>query len=109
MIPERLAKMEATLRNSANIPEATRRELLDLVAGLQAEVGPLVETHAQAADGIADRAQAAVEAAVHRDEHPDKAVALEGLAASVRQFEATHPRLVEVVDRLALTLSNMGI
>ncbi len=107
MIPERLAKIEATLRKSSNIPESTRQELLDLVAGLKAEVAPLVEENAHA---IADSAHAAVEAAVRREKHPEgPAEALEGLAASVREFEATHPRLVEIVDRLALTLSNMGI
>ena len=109
MIPERLAKLEATLRNSANIPEGTRRELLDLVAGLKTEVGPLADTHGDVADEIADSAHAAVEAAMGNDQRSDKAAAIEGLAASVSQFEVTHPRLVEIVDRLALTLSNMGI
>ncbi len=110
MIPERLANIEATLRKSANIPEDTRQQLLDLVAGLKAEVAPLVATHEEHAHEIADSAQAAVEAAVRRDEQPQEAAeALEGLAASVREFEVTHPRLVAIVDRLALTLSNMGI
>jgi hypothetical protein len=110
MIPERLAQIEATLRNSANIPEATRLELLDLLAGLRAEVAPLAVTHSATADEITGSADAAVQAAVHRGEEPEKAAqAVEGLAASVRDFEASHPRLVEIVDRLAQTLSNMGI
>jgi hypothetical protein len=110
MIPERLAQIEATLRNSANIPEATRQELLDLLAGLKAEVAPFAVTNSATADEIADNADAAVQAAVHRGEEPEKAAeAAEGLAASVRDFEASHPRLVEIVDRLAQTLSNMGI
>jgi hypothetical protein len=110
MISERLATIEAMLRDSANIPEATRRELLDLVAGLKAEVVPLVDTHGETAHEIAGSVEAAVQASVRREEHPEKAAqAVEGLAASVREFEATHPKLVEIVDRLALTLSNMGI
>ncbi len=110
MIPERLAQIEATLRHSPNIPEATRQELLELVAGLKAEVTPLAATHSDNADQITGSADAAVQAAVHRGEQPEKAAeAAEGLTASVRDFEASHPRLVEIVDRLALTLSNMGI
>ena len=110
MIPERLAQIEATLRNSPNIPEATRQELLELVASLKAEVGPLAATHGETAEQIAGSADAAVQAAVHRGEEPEQAAqAVEGLAASVRDFEASHPKLVEIVDRLALTLSNMGI
>jgi hypothetical protein len=110
MIPERLAQIEATLRNSANIPEATRQELLELVAGLKAEVGPLSATHGASVDQITGNADAAVQAAMHRQEEPEKAAqAADGLAASVRDFEASHPQLVQIVDRLALTLSNMGI
>jgi len=110
MIPERLAQIEATLRNSANIAEATREQLLELVAGLKAEVGPLAVTHGENADQITGSANAAVQAAVRREEQPEKAAeAVEGLAASVRDFETSHPKLVEIVDRLALTLSNMGI
>jgi hypothetical protein len=110
MIPERIAQIEATLRNATNIPDGTRQELLDLLAGLKAEVTPLVQTHGESAQQITGSADAAVQAAVHRDEQPEQAAqAVEGLAASVRDFEASHPRLVQIVDRLAVTLSNMGI
>jgi hypothetical protein len=109
-IPERIAQIEATLRNSANIPDATRQELLDLVARLKTEVTPLVQTHGESVDQIAGSADAAVQAAVRREEQPEEAAqAVEGLAASVRDFEVSHPRLVQIVDRLAMTLSNMGI
>ncbi len=109
-IPERIAKIEATLRNAANIPDGTRQELLDLLAGLKTEVGPLVTTHGESAQQITGSADAAVQAAVHREAQPDEAAqAVEGLAASVRDFEVSHPRLVQIVDRLAVTLSNMGI
>jgi hypothetical protein len=110
MISERLAKIEATLQNHASIPEATRQELLDLLAGLKAEVTPLLATHGETAHEIAGNAEAAVHASIHREEQPQEAEqAVRGLADSVREFEATHPRLVEVVDQLALTLSNLGI
>jgi hypothetical protein len=110
MIPERIAQIEATLRNSPNIPDATRQELLDLVARLKTEVAPLVKTHEESVEQIAGSADAAVQAAVRREEQPEEAAqAVEGLAASVRDFEASHPKLVQIVDRLAVTLSNMGI
>jgi hypothetical protein len=109
-IPERIAQIEATLRESANIPEATRQELLDLVARLKSEVTPLVKTHSESVGQITGSADAAVHAAMRREEQPEEAAqAVEGLAASVRDFEASHPRLVQIVDQLAVTLSNMGI
>jgi hypothetical protein len=110
MIAERLAKIESTLRANSSIPDATRRELLDLVAGLKTEVLALVETHGPDAHEIAGNAEAAVQASIRRTEQPKEAAhAVEGLAASVREFEVTHPRLAEVVEQLASTLSNMGI
>jgi DNA-binding NarL/FixJ family response regulator len=110
MIPERIAQIEATLNNADNVPEATRRELLELLASLKAEVASLVATNREGAQQITGRAETAVQAAVRREEQPDEAAeAVEGLASSVRDFEASHPKLVQVVDRLALVLSNMGI
>ena len=110
MISERLAKIEAALRDNNAIPEAARQELLGLLAGLKAEVTPLVATHSDSAHQITGSAESAVQATMKREEQPEHAAqAVQGLAASVRQFEATHPRLVEIVDELALTLSNLGI
>lgn len=110
MIPERIAQIEATLQRNAQIPEATRQELLSLLAGLKAEVTPLVETHGASAQRIVGSADAAAQAAVRRGAEPAQAdETLEGLTDSVREFEASHPQLVQVVNRLANTLSNMGI
>jgi plasmid stability protein len=110
MIPDRIAQIEATLRNAANIPDATRQELLDLLASLKAEIAPLAATHGASVEQIAGSADAAVQAAVHREEQPEEAAqAAEGLVASVRDFEASHPQLVQIVDRLAVILSNTGI
>ena len=85
MIPERIAQIEATLRNSPNIPDATREELLDLLSRLKTEVAPLVKSHGESVDQIAGSADAAVQAAIRRDEQPEEATqAVAGLAASVR-------------------------
>jgi hypothetical protein len=110
MINERLAKLESMLRDNPNLSDAARQELLGLVTGLQAEMAPLTGTHAERAHEIAGNAEAAVQASMQRQEQPERATqAVEGLAASVREFEVTHPRLVEIVDQLTSTLSNMGI
>jgi hypothetical protein len=106
MIPERISHLEDILRTAPNIPYGTRRELLTLLAGLKAEVASLADTDAASVEQITGRADAAVTAAIRRE---SSAEATEGLAASVRDFEASHPRLVEIVDRLAVILSNTGI
>lgn len=110
MIPDRIAQIEATLNSAQNLPVETRNELLKLLADLRAEVAPLAETHGQQAHNIAQYTDAAVQEAMRAERQPEvHAEALQGLASSVRDFEASHPRLVQIVDRIALTLSNMGI
>jgi hypothetical protein len=110
MIQDRIAKIEATLKSAANLPAETRAELLALLAELKAEVQPLTKTHGEDVQSIAHFAGASVHEATRTARKPDQAdAALRGLQASVEGFEVSHPRLVEIVNRIAVTLSNMGI
>jgi DNA-binding transcriptional ArsR family regulator len=110
MIHDRIAKIEATLKDAASLPDRTRAELLRLLAELKSEVAPLTETHDEDAQSIAHFTTASVHEATRGMRKPDQAdAALKGLKASVEGFEVSHPQLVEVVNRIAITLSNMGI
>ncbi|HEV7868710.1 MAG TPA: DUF4404 family protein [Chthoniobacteraceae bacterium] len=110
MINERIERIEAAVNDSTSIPESTRRELAALLADLKAEVAPLNETHGADAQSIAGFTDASVHEAMRTEKKPELAdAALKGLASSARGFEVSHPRLVAVIDRIALTLSNMGI
>jgi uncharacterized protein (DUF1800 family) len=110
MIQDRIDKIEATLRSSPNLAAETRDELLQLIQDLKAEVAPLAKSHSDELQSIAGFADASVHEATRSELKPALfETALKGLSTSVQDFEASHPRLVQVVDRLALTLSNMGI
>jgi Domain of unknown function (DUF4404) len=110
MIQERIARIEATLQSADNLPAETKRELLALLSDLKSEVAPLVATHGEAADSITHFADASFQEATRSEPKAEEtAAALSGLNASVRGFEASHPQLVQIVDRIAVTLSNMGI
>ena len=110
MIQDRIAKIESTLQSAPNLSPETKQELLALLAELKAEVAPLSATHGEDAASIARFADASVHEATRSERKPEQtAAALSGLNASVQGFEASHPRLVQIVDRIALTLSNMGI
>src|SRR5215207_2450122 len=109
MIQDRIDKIEATLRKSPNLAAETRAELLQLLEELKAEIEPLAKSHKDDVQSIAHFADASVHEATRSEQKPALIeVALKGLSTSVHGFEASHPRLVQVVDRLALTLSNMG-
>jgi hypothetical protein len=107
MIQDRIAKIETTLANTPDLRPAAREELLALLAELKTEVASLEAAHHEKAQSIAQSADAAF-ALASRPETSAPA-ALDDLRASVAGFEASHPQLVQVVDRIALVLSNMGI
>ena len=110
MIQDRIDKIENTLRSAQNLPPETREELLKLLADLKAEVASLTATHRDDAASITHFADASFHEATRSERKPEQtAAAISGLNASVQGFEASHPRLVQIVDRIAVTLSNMGI
>lgn len=110
MIQERIDKIESTLHSAPNLPAETKQELLALLAELKSEVAPLSTTHSENAASIARYTDESFHEATRSERNSEQtAAALSGLSASVEGFEASHPRLVQIVDRIALTLSNMGI
>jgi hypothetical protein len=110
MIDETIQRIEARLRSAEAMPEQTRAELLNLLGALKAEVGQLPATKSEQARNIARYADLSTEQAVasERDAEQFKGT-LDGLAGSVREFEETHPRLVQTVNNIAHALSGLGI
>jgi hypothetical protein len=110
MIEDRIRKIEARLQESSNIPEASRAELLKLLAALKDEVGTLTKTHEEDARSIARFVDASAHEATRAEKKPKLIeAALNGLTASAESFEASHPKLAEVVNQIAVVLSNMGL
>ena len=110
MIEDRIQKIEARLKDSANIPEAKKAELLQLLAALKNEVGTLTKNYEEDARSLAGFVDASAHEATRLEKKPKLVEAsLNGLTASVEAFEASHPKLADVVNQIAVRLSNMGI
>jgi hypothetical protein len=81
-----------------------------LLAALKDEVGALAKNHEEDAHSIAGFVDASAHEATRAAKQPKLVEAsLNGLTASVEAFEASHPKLAEVVNQIAVRLSNMGI
>lgn len=109
MIQDTLSKIEARIGQSA-VRDDSKAELLTLLGTLKAEVAELSHTHRDEAQSIAGFTEVSAHEAT-RDE-PNPALvkhSLDGLAASVEGFEQSNPRLVDIVNRICTTLSNLGI
>jgi hypothetical protein len=110
MIEERLQKIEAQLSQAGNLPAATRTELLGLLNDLREEIAALPESRSDDAHSITRFVDASAHEATRADKKPLLlGAALSGLTNTVEEFEVTHPRLAETLNRIAVTLSHMGM
>jgi hypothetical protein len=101
MVEDRIRNIEARVQSSASLPDATKAELLDLIAALRAELPAVNKEHL-------DRAESATgpRGGENIESMED---ALGGITGTMTELEATHPRLAALANRLAVALSSMGI
>ena len=110
MIRETISKIEEQLRSAPSVNDQNRTELLNLLATLKAEVSELSETDADKAQSIAGFTAVSTHEAIRDQKNPELAdLSLKGLSSSVQGFEESHPKLVQVVNSICTTLSNLGI
>jgi len=110
MIDDTIQKIEDQLESAEALSDARRRELLELLARLKTEVADLSQTHEDDAQSIAGFTQVSAHEATRETPNPELLdLSLQGLRSSVEGFEKTHPKLVQVVNSISNTLSNLGI
>ncbi len=110
MLDETLSRIEAAIKRVEKAGPKEKAELVALLGRLKEEVRTLHQTHSEQARSIASFADAAAHEATRRPQ--DEALrrhSQEGLGASVSEFEASHPRLVALVNELCTELSRLGI
>lgn len=110
MIDQTIQKIEQRLRNAPSLSEAKRAELLNLLGRLRSELDQLPDSHTEQAQSVTAFADVSTHEATRDATNPDLlSISLQGLESSVSDFEASHPKLVEVVNALATMLSSLGI
>jgi hypothetical protein len=105
-----LNEIEAKIRAADNISDDRKRELLQSLSTLKAEMDKLSRTHDEEAQSIAGFAQLSAHEATRQQQNPESLQhSLEGLRSSVEGFEKSHPQLVRIVNNISNMLSNLGI
>jgi hypothetical protein len=105
-----IGEIEARIRGADSINDNRKRELLQLLGTLKAEVGSLEKTHDEQARSIAGFAQLSAHEATRAKQNPQLLeLSIRGLRSSVEGFEKSHPHLVAIVNTISNTLSNLGI
>lgn len=110
MIDDNIRKIEARIRDSRQIGDDNRRELISLVQTLKAEVQELSKTRHDDASRIIDRTERTTALATS-DANGRASLPAEsdGLVDSMKEFEVTHPKLTQTVNAICNLLANMGI
>ena len=109
MIEQTLQRIQKQIEAAA-IPSDKKGELAALLGELQTEVEELARTDRAHAESIAQFAGLSAHEAMRDSSRAElRRLSLEGLAATVDGFEATHPRLASIVNSFCVTLSNLGI
>lgn len=110
MIQEHLDKIEERLKQNQAVKGSDKDELLTLLTTLRTEIADLSQTHYEQAESITGFAELSAREATRSEKSPALInLSIEGLAASVKGFETSHPRLVEMINTLCTMLSNLGI
>lgn len=110
MIEDTIRQIETRLQSSEGIKEDKRAELIELLGRLKAEVAGLPESQGDQARSIAGFTQISAHEATRSEQNPELLnLSLQGLRSSVSGFEQSHPRLVQIVNSISQTLSNLGI
>lgn len=110
MIDETIAKIEKTIADEDNIETDSRSELLGLLSRLKLEITTLPNPEGEHARSITKFMDVSAHEAMRQTKNPDLLdLSLKGLSSSVKDFEADHPKLAEVVDAICRMLSGIGI
>lgn len=107
MIRDTISKIEARLQDTSACSDEVRAELLQLLGELKREITNVDEERARSIAGHTEQVTAQVTDEARNPELLKRS--LQELSASVDGFEKSHPGLVQVVNRICTTLSNIGI
>ena len=110
MIEKTISEIETKIGAAESVSPERRRELLQLLGTLKSEVAKLSETHGDQAQSIAGFTEISAHEATRAEQNPELLeLSLKGLSSSVEGFEKSHPKLVQIVNAISNTLSNLGI
>jgi hypothetical protein len=110
MIEKTISEIEAQIGGAEAVSAERKQELLNLLATLKTEVAALSKTHREEADSIANFAKISAHEATRTQPNSElREISRQGLQSSVGGFEQTHPRLVQIVNAISKTLSDLGI
>lgn len=110
MIEDKLSRIEDKIRKAPSMQEENKESVLSLIGELKDELQAVSAEDSERLSSTGSFAEAGTNEVVRKD--GDKGIldiALNGVRESVKEFEETHPRLVQVINSICTQLSNSGL
>jgi uncharacterized coiled-coil DUF342 family protein len=110
MLQETLKRIDQIIAQSDKLSSASRQELADLLSQLDKELQAVEKQQAHKAHSIASFAKVAAHESLRDDPDPELvSLSSKGLRRTVEEFEASHPKLYEVIQAICIRLTGMGV
>ena len=112
MIRQTIDQIKQKLHAAEELADDLREQLLEKLEELDTELdsGKTAEYDSESLNSLVSFTQLSAHEALRPQQDPELLrLALKGVERNLEQFEADHPRLVNLVNNFCITLSNMGI
>jgi ABC-type Zn uptake system ZnuABC Zn-binding protein ZnuA len=110
MLQHTIETIENKIKNAPNIPEENKSEYLELLRELNHEINALQKSQEEKAQSIKGFTKVAAHEITRENIDPGLVrISIEGLSSSVKEFQASHPKLVQTVNAICDFLSKIGI
>ena len=112
MIEQTLSRIEARLAATEHLSERERQELTALLRDLKQDLGLTADQpdQTETVDSVLRSTESAAHEALRPDQDPELVDrALQELEESALRFEASHPRLVNILRAIGKSLADIGI
>ncbi|MCH2206168.1 MAG: DUF4404 family protein [Lentisphaerales bacterium] len=110
MIEEKLNRIEEKIRQAPSMQDENKESVLNLLEDLKEELQSVSREDSERLSSTGSFAEAGTNEVVR--EGGDKGIldiALNGVRESVKEFEESHPKLVQVMNSICTQLSNSGL
>ncbi len=107
---KKIEAIEKKIESSSQIDAKTKKTLLDLMCDLKIELVDLKKNSPETAHNIAEKTNISAEKILTSDNKLNELQKdIDGLQETVEEFEVSHPKLVQIVNRFCMMLSDIGI
>jgi hypothetical protein len=109
MITKTLTRIKKTIQDNPSLSKKDKTLIMNLLDTLKVEVNELSKSHSEEAESLMGFIERSTHESSRKKKNPNLIkLSIAGISESVKEFEASHPKLAETVNFLSSALANSG-